>query len=60
MLRYLKGRHVVNNYFKFQMNCSQKLDSFQKNERQIRNQWRKIYSLEYIHREYSNLVGWSL
>ena len=36
------------------MNFSPKLGSFQKNEGQIRYQWRQIYSSEHIHREYNN------
>ena len=46
--------HVVNNYSKVQMNISPKLGSFQKNGRQIRNEWRQIYLLKRIHRKYNN------
>ena len=49
-----KWRHPVKNYSKIEMNFSQKLGSFQKNEMQIRNQWRQIYSSKRIHREYNN------
>ena len=57
MWRYLKWRQndvTVNNYSKFQTKFSPKLCSFQKNEEQIRNQWRQIYWSEHIYREYNN------
>ena len=45
----------MNIYSKVQMNFSPKLGSFQKNERQIRNQWRQIYQSERMHREYTGV-----
>ena len=43
MRSYLKWRHIVSDYLKFQMDFSPKLGSFQKNEGQIHNQWRQMY-----------------
>ena len=54
MQRYLKWHHVVNNYSKIQMNFYPQTRQFQKNEGQICNQWRQIYSTKHIHREYNN------